>query len=70
MSEWNYTPSNLFEQLTSVERQGVAQILGFEESAGFRINLREMPPVENKTMGEIAEIYCERLISQIRARRI
>ena len=63
-----FTPHNLFEQLTSVQRNAVAALIGFDgASPGFCNALRRMPAMENCTLGAVAVAYLDRVRAELAA---
>jgi hypothetical protein len=53
--------TSLFNQLSDTEREGLAIMLGFKESAGFRTALRDIPAFEEEEfwMGRAAIAFLE-----------
>lgn len=46
--------NSLFNQLSETERECVAMLCGFQDCAGFRNTLHDMPEVEGN-LGKVAE---------------
>lgn len=57
---------SLFDQLSTVERESLAVLLGCKEDSGLRNYLRDMPAIEGEfKLGDVVIAYCNFIINMV-----